>query len=89
MKVIKKDGRLQEFNANKVKLSLEYAGDTAAIELNESDLKILVEDIERTLIQTRGEDGNTSSYEIVGTIIKVLKEDRFTAVINAFVNYKK
>ncbi|MGL4772309.1 MAG: ATP cone domain-containing protein [Clostridium sp.] len=89
MKVIKKDGRLQDFNLSKVKVSLEYASDTAEIEMNESDLKILLEDINKSLIRTRGENGNTSSYEIIGAIIKTLKEDRFTAIVTAFVNYKK
>ena len=46
MEIIKKDGRLQEFDKKKIFTSLDNASkDVEGIALNESDIKILVEDI--------------------------------------------
>lgn len=85
MKVIKKDGRLQDLNPDKIKTSiLNAANETAAI-VNESDIKILVSDVVKTIENIRGENGNTSSYEITGVIIDILKRDGFNSVIQAFI----
>lgn len=89
MKVIKRDGRLQEFDLGKIKTSLICAADTAKLQLNESDIKIILEDIKKLLVETRGEDGNVSSMEIVGAIVAVLKKDEFNELAKTFVSYKK
>ena len=87
MKVIKKDGRLQDLNPNKIKTSiLNAAGETVAI-VNDSDIKILVNDIVKYLKDVRGEDGTTSSYEITGALIEVLKRDGFNNVIQSYLGH--
>ena len=45
MKVIKRDGRLQELDLEKIKISILSATNESKELLNESDVKILVEDI--------------------------------------------
>lgn len=85
MKVIKKDGRLQELNPDKIKVSiLNSAAETVAI-VNESDIKILVNDVVKAVEKIRGEDGSTSSYELTGVIIEILKRDGFNTVAESFV----
>lgn len=89
MKVIKKDGRLQELDSNKIKISILNATRDQKALLNESDVKILVEDIISCIRSFRGEEYNTSSYEIIGVVIKILERDGFDDVISAYVGYKK
>ncbi|GAB6167832.1 hypothetical protein JCM1393_02920 [Clostridium carnis] len=89
MKVIKKDGRLQEFEAKKIFTSLENAARDSETILNESDLKILVEDIKRTLENTRKDLSATSSYEVVGVVFEILKRDGFNNVLRAYIEHDK
>ena len=46
MKVIKKDGRLQELDIEKIKISILSATNESKELLNESEVKILVDDID-------------------------------------------
>lgn len=85
MKVVKKDGRLQDLNPDKIKVSiLNSAAETVAI-VNESDIKILVNDVVKILEKIRGKDGSTSSYEITGVLIEILRRDGFNTVAEAFI----
>lgn len=87
--IIKKDGRLQKFDKNKIFVSLENASrDVEEVILNGSDIKILVEDICNRLDNIREDGTPSSSYEIIGVIIDVLKEDGFTSVVKAFLEYE-
>ena len=49
MKVIKRDGRLQEFDLSKIKTSIDRASDDARQPLNESDLENLARSIQKDL----------------------------------------
>lgn len=49
MKVIKNDGRLQEFDLRKIKTSIDRASDDARQPLNESDIENLAKSIEKGL----------------------------------------
>ena len=49
MKVIKRDGRLQEFDLSKIKTSIYRASDDAEQPLNESDIENLAKSIEKGL----------------------------------------
>lgn len=89
LQVIKKDGRLQSLEPDKIKISILNATSTANHILNESDIKIIVKDILNTIDKQRDGYGNTSSYEIIGVVIDVLKRDGFSDVISAYVGYEK
>ena len=89
MQVIKKDGRLQSLEPDKIKTSILNATSTANHILNEADIKIIVKDILSTIEKQRKEYGNTSSYEIIGVVIDVLKKDGFSDVIGSYVGYEK
>ena len=75
MKVIKRDGRLQELDLEKIKISILSATNESKELLNESDVKILVEDIDSKIKEVRKDGENTSSYEISGIAISILKRD--------------
>lgn len=88
MKLIKKDGRLQEFDSSKIRISVQNAArDTESVILNESDIKIIVEDVEKKLQELRRNDSPTSSYEIIGILSNVLVEDGFETVFREYINH--
>lgn len=89
MEIVKKDGRLEEFDVRKIKTSIENAASDCDTVLNESDLKILVSDVENTLITIRKDSFVTSSYEVIGVVFDVLKRDGFNKVIKAYVEFDK
>ncbi|WP_195999966.1 ATP cone domain-containing protein [Clostridium sp. 1001271B_151109_B4] len=89
MKVIKKDGSIQSFDANKITNSILNATRDNQALLNESDIKIIIEDVIDRIKKIRRENDSTSSYEITGVVISVLDRDGFGDVINSFIGYKK
>ena len=89
MKVIKKDGRLQELDQNKIELSILNSTQEEMPLLNESDVKIIAQDVVNCIKEFRGEEYNTSSYEITGVVISILARDGFDDVIRSYVGYTK
>ena len=89
MKVIKKDGRLQELDQSKIEVSILNATRGQKALLNESDAKIIAEDVVSCIKEFRGEENNTSSYEITGVVISILDRDGFDDVICSYVGYDK
>ena len=89
MKVIKKDVRLQELDIEKIKISILSATNESKELLNESDVKILVEDIDSKIKEVRKDGENTSSYEISGIAISILKRDGFSDIVEKYIGYEK
>ena len=89
MDVIKRDGRVQELDKEKIRISILNSSSNTNQMLNESDIIILVKDIVEKLVHLRTGYGNTSSYEIMGTVIDVLKRDGFDMIISSYLGYKK
>lgn len=89
MNIIKKDGRLEKFNIKKVKTSIENAARDSGAMVNESDLNILVNDVEEVLLKIRKDSLVTSSYEVIGTIFEILKRDGFNSILRAYVEFDK
>ena len=89
MKVIKRDGRLQSFDLDKIETSILNATLGEELTLNESDIKIIVEDVEKSIKGFREDESNTSSYEITGAIINILRKDGFEDVIKSYIGYSK
>ncbi len=88
MKIIKKDGRIQEFNKDKIYTSLiSSANSLDNVRLNESDIKVLVEDITKVIKDLRKDETLTSSYEIIGIVSSVLVRDGFKEVLKAYLEY--
>lgn len=87
MKIIKKDGRIEEFNSKKIKTSIENSANEVGVILNESDLVVLVQDIEKKLIETRKSELVTSSYEVIGVIFFILKRDGFKNILESYMQF--
>lgn len=89
MKVVKKDGSIESFDANKIANSILNATRDKKALLNESDIKIIIEDVIDRIKKFRVENDSTSSYEITGVVISMLDRDGFDDVISSFIGYKK
>ncbi|VYU58269.1 hypothetical protein [Clostridium tertium] len=89
MKIIKKDGRIEEFKIEKIKTSIENAANDSESMLNESDLKIIVSDVESILLKIRKDTLITSSYEVIGVIFDILKRDGFNKVLKTYIEFEK
>ena len=89
MKVVKKDGSIESFDANKIANSILNATRDKKALLNESDIKIIIEDVIDRIKKFRGENDSTSSYEKTGVVISMLDRDGFDDVISSFIGYKK
>lgn len=88
MNIIKKDGKIQDFNEKKIYTSILNAStDVSNTGLNESDLKVLVSDVIRRLNVIRKDGNPTSSYEVKGIIVSVLLSNGFTDVCKSYIHF--
>lgn len=78
MKIIKKSGKVEEFDGSKIKRSVLNASREINEPLTDSDLKIIEREVLNILkIMNREE---TSSYEIFAIVLNVLKKLEFNHI---------
>lgn len=87
MKVLKKDGRLQDYNLDKIKLSIERASDEARQPFTLSDIEILGNDIHKKILDL--EKDTIKSEEIHNIVYKQLKYTGFDQIATCYKNYAK
>ncbi|SHH64471.1 ATP cone domain-containing protein [Clostridium grantii] len=80
MKVTKRDGRIQDFDKNKIKVSIMRASDDAKIPLNTSD----IENITDSILKEMPEKDVVEVIEIHKVAIKVLKDFGFNKIALLF-----
>jgi len=85
MKVIKRDGRLQEFDLDKIIRSIGAASDDAGKPLNTSDLHNIARDIEKSIKKLGKEQ--ISFDEIRTIVIDTLEKNGFKDVAKAYMNF--
>lgn len=78
MKVIKKDGRTQKFDLNKIKTSIYRASDDAEQPLNESDIDNIAGDIETNIKDLKKDSVN--SYVIQELVVDQLEKSGFNVL---------
>lgn len=89
LKVIKKNKEIELFLKEKLKSSILGASNDSKTILNESDLKLIVNEVLKKLRYIRGENGITSTYEIRSVTIEVLKEFEFIGIIKEYLSLNK
>lgn len=82
MKIIKKNGRIEEFDGSKIKRSVLNASSEINEILTDSDLKVIENEVLNTLKIINREE--TSSYEIFAIVLNVLKKLEFNDVGKAY-----
>lgn len=84
MRVIKKDGRIEEFDLNKIKTSINNSARDAQINLNEGELRLISQDVERILMRIRGDEGLTSFLEISAALLRTLNTFGYGAISKTY-----
>lgn len=84
MKITKKDGILSEFDIERVGTSLENSAKNVGFELSESNLKIVLKQVEKKVQALNGIARVTSTYEVRGVVSQVLKSNGFTELCRAY-----
>lgn len=84
MRVIKRNNTIDIFNPSKIRQSILNASNSSGILITDMELEYLTREITRKLNKIRYED--TSSYEIYGIVIEVLKYHNYTNIYNQYIN---
>ncbi|NSW90080.1 MAG: ATPase [Firmicutes bacterium] len=87
MKVKKKDGRIQDFNADKIKLILEKVSDEAEKPLTGSDVNIITKLVEETVRKDYKDIITTE--EIHKVVVNQLKKAGFLDIAKAYDEFEK
>lgn len=85
MLIIKKNGSKEEFNREKLKISIINASFDAKTPMTEGDANMIVKGIEHEILSIRKD--NTSSYEVFALTIEILKKYRFLSVVREYLKY--
>jgi len=83
MKVIKRDGRIQKFDLNKIKTSIYRASDDADQPLNESDIENLAKNIE---INIKDLQKDSVSFDIIQELVLAQLEKSGFNVLSKYYN---
>lgn len=84
MEIIKKNGRIEEFNISKVKRSILNASSEINQSLADADLNIIEKEVLKILKELKRE--KTSSYEVFAIVLNVLNNLKFNEVGKAYFN---
>lgn len=84
MRVVKRNGKFEDFQIQKLERSIKNSVSDINIVFNNSDIKLLCNEIMKELSVACKDNDLTSSYEIVGVTLSVLKNNNFGKVINSY-----
>ena len=84
MRVVKRNGKFDDFQIKKLERSIKNSASDINIVFNNSDIKLLCNEIMKELSVACKDNDITSSYEIVGVTLSVLKNNNFGKVINSY-----
>ncbi|ACD23348.1 MULTISPECIES: ATP cone domain-containing protein [Clostridium] len=82
MNIIKKSGRIEEFQISKVRQSILSASEEVTEPLSDAELKLVEKEVNNIL--TKLNRTETSSYEVFAICLNVLNELGFKAVCKSY-----
>lgn len=89
LRVVKRDGRIIDFKKSNVMTSVANSARDSQIQLTEKELELIAKAVEKTIVEVRGEDGVTSTYEIRGVVVRALKEMGYKNIAKDFYEGEK
>ena len=89
LKVIKRDGRVIDFNEDNIKTSIANSASDSGIQITKKELDLIAHAVEKTIIKMRGVDGVTSTFEIRNVIVRELNEFGYKAIAGDFERQEK
>lgn len=87
--VVKKSGRLEKYNEEKIGRSINNAADRSEMPLNSSDLSMILKEVSRKLFDTNGNKNLHKTSEISDIVKEVLKSSGFSKVFDSYSSYVK
>ncbi len=89
LKVIKRDGRVIDFNEENIKTSIANSASDSGIQITKKELELIAHAVQKTIIKMRGVDGVTSTFEIRNVIVRELNEFGYKAIAADFERQEK
>lgn len=84
MMVLKKNGKIEEFNITKVRTGIENSADDINFLLTQGDINMLLHQINKKLSEIRKNDQSTTSYEIRGVVYHILMDNDFEELTKSY-----
>lgn len=84
--VVKRSGKLEKFNEEKISRSIKNAADRAGMQINSSDIEIILKDVAEKLFY--GDNKRlTRTTQVKDLILEALKNDGFSKIRDAYQTY--
>ena len=86
--VVKRSGNFEKYNEDKLGRSIKNAADRAGMQINTSDVSIILKDVADRLFH--GDDKRlTKTTEVRDIVLEALKNDGFSKISQAYADYAK
>lgn len=86
--VVKRSGNIEKYNEDKISRSIKNAADRAGMQINTSDVSIILKDVADRLFH--GDDKRlTRTTEVRDIVLEALKNDGFSKISEAYKAYSK
>ena len=86
--VVKRSGNIEKYNEDKLSRSIKNAADRAGMQINTSDVSIILKDVADRLFH--GDDKRiTRTTEVRDIILEALENDGFSKISQAYADYAK
>ncbi|WP_308749688.1 ATP cone domain-containing protein [uncultured Anaerococcus sp.] len=86
--VVKRSGNIEKYNEDKISRSIKNAADRAGMQINTSDVSIILKDVADRLFH--GDDKRiTRTTEVRDIILEALENDGFSKISEAYKAYSK
>ncbi len=84
MLVFKRKGNIQEFDIDKVEVSIVNSADDIGYALTQGDINTILNQIKRRLTVLTEDSRNTSACEIRGLVYYILRENGFKDIVKSY-----
>lgn len=86
--VVKRSGNFEKYNEDKLGRSIKNAADRAGMQINTSDVSIILKDVADRLFH--GDDKRiTKTTEVRDIVLEALENDGFSKISQAYADYAK
>lgn len=86
--VVKRSGNIEKYNEDKISRSIKNAADRAGMQINTSDVSIILKDVADRLFH--GDDKRlTRTTEVRDIVLEALENDGFSKICQAYADYAK
>ena len=85
MKLMKKSGKIVDFNSSKIVTSIENAADDIGVHVTAREIELFLEDITDTLKILLRNESHTSSYEVRSLVIDTLIKNGYKNISKSYI----